>query len=271
MLWEAVLFSFALILGISAGFRIVQLLKPEGLSLSPVSFWQFILYFLIGTGLILIITVFLKLKKGRGIIFKSFFLLVTAWGGIIFLSLWLPGIVSLILIASLIFWWSKKPSVLSHNIAIILGMAGIGSVLGLRFEPLIVVALLIIFSIYDWVAVYKTKHMVKIAQSMIESRAILGLIIPKKPSDFWASLKKVKPGKGFMILGGGDVVFPLILCVSLIPEGVCKSLIVFVFSLLGLLFGFWLFSKQRTRKPIPALPPIALFSIIGYLITRIIP
>ena len=72
-----------------------------------------------------------------------------------------------------------------------------------------------------------------------------------------------------MILGGGDIVFPLILCVSLTPQGVLKPLIVAFFAALGLGLSFYLFTSQKTRKPIPALPPIALFSIIGFLITRL--
>jgi presenilin-like A22 family membrane protease len=86
----------------------------------------------------------------------------------------------------------------------------------------------------------------------------------------------VKPGGKFLILGAGDIVFPLILTVSLIPQGISDSLIVASFSLLGLLVGFLIFISQPPtgpgggRQPMPALPPIALFSIIGYLITRII-
>ena len=36
------------------------------------------------------------------------------------------------------------------------------------------------------------------------------------------------------------------------------------------LFSLLLFITQKTRKPIPALPPIALFSIIGFFITRLL-
>ena len=42
------------------------------------------------------------------------------------------------------------------------------------------------------------------------------------------------------------------------------------FSLLGLLASFWIFFQQKERRAIPALPPIALFSILGYLISRLV-
>jgi presenilin-like A22 family membrane protease len=55
----------------------------------------------------------------------------------------------------------------------------------------------------------------------------------------------------------------------LVLEGILSSLIVAFFSLIGLFVGFYILTKQKIRQPIPALPPIALFSIIGFLITLI--
>lgn len=105
------------------------------------------------------------------------------------------------------------------------------------------------------------------AKEMIEAKAILGIILPPKIAEFQAPLKDVKMGGKFVILGGGDIVFPLLLVTSLVPYGILKSLIVAIFALFGLFISFWIFISQKTRQPIPALPPIALFSIIGYLIT----
>lgn len=268
--WEAFLFSLTLALGIAGAFKLNQFLEIQEISLPPVSFWQFLLYFLLATLFIFLITSFGGFKKGKGIIFKALFVFAIGFGGILLLSLWLPDLIALILIGILIFRWIVKPSVLIHNLCVIFGIAGAGSVLGLRLNPLMVVALLILFSIYDFIAVYKTKHMIKMAKEMIESRAILGLIVPQKIPDFRESLKEVQPGGKFLILGGGDVIFPLILTASLIPEGILNSLIVALFALIGLFLSFWIFTSQRVRQPIPALPPIALFSIIGFLITRLI-
>jgi hypothetical protein len=136
-------------------------------------------------------------------------------------------------------------------------------------KPEIVIALLAVFSVYDIVAVYKTKHMVEMAKEMIDSRAILGLIIPRNLSGFGEGLIRLKPGGKFLILGGGDIVFPLFLCCSLIPSyGIAKSFLAAAFSILGLLASFFLFAFQKKRSPIPALPPIAFFSIVGYLVVR---
>jgi presenilin-like A22 family membrane protease len=102
------------------------------------------------------------------------------------------------------------------------------------------------------------------------------LILPQKFSEVSAPLKDVKMGGRFLVLGSGDIIFPLLLVSSLVPEGIKNSFIVAIFATIGLLVSIGIFLSQPPtstgggRKPIPALPPIALFSIIGYLITRIL-
>lgn len=98
----------------------------------------------------------------------------------------------------------------------------------------------------------------------------MGLIIPQKISDFLENPKEVKLKEKFVILGGGDVIFPLIFSVSMLSQGIISVLIVAFFSLLGLVASFAIFILQKKRQPIPALPPIALLSIIGYIITLLI-
>jgi len=267
---EAFLFSLTLGLGIAAAFKLNQFLEVQKITLPQISFWKFIIAFLLSTLFIFLIIRFLKFRKEKGTIFKIIFVLAVAFGGLLFLETWLLQPLPLIIITALIFWWWKRPLILNQNILIILGIAGIGSTLGLALQPLMVAVLLIIFSIYDYIAVYKTKHMIKMAKEMIEQKAILALVIPPNLSGFQASLGEIKPGGKFLILGGGDIVFPLLFCASLIPAGILNSIIVAFFSLIGLFVSFYIFTKQKVRAPIPALPPIAFFSIIGYLITKIL-
>ena len=267
---ETFLFCLTLGLGIAAAFRMNEIFKIQKVNIPQISFSQFILNFLLATLFIFLILRFVKFEKEKGTIFKILFILAVSLGGLLFLETWLPEPLSLIFVFVLIFWWLKKPSVLIQDLLIILGIAGTGSILGLSLNPLMVILLLVIFSIYDFIAVYKTKHMVRMAKAMLESRAILALVIPPNIFGFRESLEKIQPGGKFLILGGGDIAFPLIFSVSLIPSGILHSFIVALFSLIGLFASFWFFTKQKERKPIPALPPIALFSIIGYLIVSIL-
>jgi len=256
-------------LGILASIRIREIFEVQKITLPQISFWRFIISFLLATLFIFLLIRFLKFKKGKELIFKIIFTLTVFLGGVLFLEAFLLEPIPFILISLLIFWWWKKPSFLNQDILMILGIAGVGSTLGLALQPSMVIALLIIFSIYDYIAVYKTKHMIKMAKEMIEQRAILALVIPSTLSGFQASLEEIKPGGKSLILGGGDIVFSLLFCVSLIPTGILNSIIVALFSLIGLFTGFYFFLKQKTRKPIPALPLITLFALIGFLITKL--
>ena len=270
VVFELIFFILTQILGIFSTLRILEILRVEKIPLEPVSFWDFILGFTLATFLILLFIRFIKFKAGKSFLFRGLFILTISFGSFLFFSLWLGDFLTLILLIFLIFFWLKKPNILIHDFLLLSGIVGIGSIFGLRLEPLMVVLFLILFSVYDFIAVYKTKHMIKMAKEMMAAGAILGMILPSKVSDFNTDLKKVSPGGKFLILGGGDIIFPLILCVSIVSQGVLKSLIVALFAAVGLSFSFWFFISQKVRRPIPALPPIALFSIIGYLITRLI-
>ena len=164
----------------------------------------------------------------------------------------------------------KTKIVLLHNIGIILALAGIGAVLGVSLKPLAVIVLLLVLSFYDIIAVYKTGHMVKMAEDMIKSRAIFGLVIPQKFQGWKENLKNVRPGGEFMILGSGDIVMPLLLIASVIGfHGLAFGLVIFLFSTLGLFLTYYLFITQKTRRPMAALPPIAVMSIVGYLVALV--
>ena len=287
---EAFLFSLILGLGIFTGLRLSGVLVIEGvfprieispispfspnikipLSGSSLSLIQFLFYFLFALLFVFFIFFVLKSKRIKKIILKILFVLTTGLGGILSLGAWHMGPIILFVIGFLIFLWLQTKSILVHNLLLILGIVGMGSAVGLRIEPWTGVFILMIFSVEDYIAVYKTKHMIKMAEEMAEQEAILALIVPQKISDFRESLKEIRVGGKFLILGGGDIAFPLFFCVSLIPAGILSSLIVAVFALIGLFVSFWIFTNQKARQPIPALPPIALFSIIGFLITLLI-
>lgn len=268
--FEAFLFALNMALGILAGLRLKEIFEIQKIFPQPISVIELILYFVLATAFLLLVIYFFKRRKAKGVFFKIIFALTLGLGNFYFFGLWLPGIIVIPLIIVLIIFLFKKTSLLLHNAALLFAAAGIGAGLGMQLTPLAVVLLLAIFSVYDFIAVYKTKHMVKMAEVMLEHRAILGIVVPQKISDFRAQLKEVEPGGRFLVLGAGDIVFPLILVVSVLPFSVVDSLVVAIFSLIGLLAGFLIFISKKERTPMPALPPIALFSVIGYLLTILV-
>jgi len=271
-LGEVILFALSLLLAIFSSLRIPQIIgeKIEKIPLEPSSLWEILLSFLIVLLAVFLVIRFVKFQKGKEILFKLAFLAPVFIGGVFFLELWIGEPLALIFILILIFFWFKKTNALVHNLLLIMGIVGIGSVFGLRLPPMLVVILLIIFSIYDIVAVYKTKHMIKMAKEMLKVKAIPGLILPQKISELTQPIRELKMGGKFLILGGGDIIFPLLLVVSLVSYNLLSAIIVAIFATFGLFTSFLIFALQKTRKPIPALPPIATFSILGYLITTIL-
>lgn len=177
-----------------------------------------------------------------------------------------------ILAAALLTWTVLRfKIVLLHNIGIVLALSGVGAVIGFSLTPISVVILLVILSFYDIIAVYKTKHMVKVAEDMIKAGAISGLVIPQAWRDWLDNLQNVRPGGKFMILGSGDVILPVILVASVISyHNLMSGLIVSVFSFIGLFLTFYLFINQKTKRPMAALPPIAAALIIGYLVSIVL-
>lgn len=266
-LFEAGFFALALALGILTSLMLKELLNVYHVYSEPISIKNFLIWFFIGTAFIVWIIYFVKSNKGKRIFFKTLFLLAVVLGSLLFFNLWLPDLLSVFIVGLAVWFWLKKPLVILHNLLLVFAIAAVSARIGLSLRPETIIVLLLMFSVYDYIAVYKTKHMVKMAQEMISQQAIIGLVIPQRLIDFKADLKQVKQDGRFMILGAGDIVFPLILAVSVISQSIVYSLIIALFSLLGLLVSFLIFNKQKVRKPMPALPAIAIMSIIGYLIT----
>lgn len=281
LLWkEILLFVLTQVLGIFVTLRLLKLLEVLEIKLQPISLSSFLIYFLIVTLLILAL---LKISRGKaGFLLQILFILAVFFGLDILFSTFIVEPGAVILAAGLIALRFLQPTVLLHNLVVIGGLAGIGGMLGLSLSPRDVIILLVILSIYDVIAVYKTKHMTKMAKEMIKKRVILGIIVPEKISEFKASMTEVEKDKisitkvpklnkasRFMILGGGDLALPLLLITSVAHQNIWRSIIVLVFALLGLILMHLIFIKLK-RQPIPALPPLAVFSILGYLISLLI-
>lgn len=224
---------------------------------------------------IIVLLLLRRKKKALGFIYKAFLILIIISGSQIifgsFLSFPWEAILTLVVLTAFLFY----RNVFTHNIAIIIGIAGVGAVIGLGITPKIGVFLLVLLSFYDVIAVYKTKHMVQLARGMVESGAIFGFVIPSSVSGFFShrdeAMSKIDSERdGFMILGSGDIGLPLIMVCSLVPISFSSAVVVAIFSVIGLFITHFLFVNQGQRKPMAALPPIATMTIIGYLITVVI-
>jgi len=255
------LFSFFLI-GVLSIFSVAKISEFSEISPTLISWWQFLLAFGVGTAVILGL---IRIMHG-GMFLRIFFLLALFSGIFITMNIFLSNIWSLIFSLLLVTAYRFYSYIWFHNLVLILTLPGIAAVLGASITPYAAVILLIFMSVYDYIAVYKTKHMVKMAKAMIAGRAIFAMIYPEHWHGFKSHLDKAHPGEGFMMLGTGDFVFPIIMATSAFSISAVAAWTVLTVSLLGLLLMHLIFSLQKVRRPMPALPPLAAFAIIGFLI-----
>lgn len=260
-----VTFLLVQLVGLYTGYALSNMFVVEQMPAEQSLIW-FALSFLIATSLLVLGLKFFKGKKFFGILF----IFIIFVGSEAVFSVFLPEFLAIVLAAALVFIRHVKPNPIIHNLAIGLAIAGIGAQLGLMLPIQTVIILFVALSAYDIFAVYGTKHMVKMFRGLSERGVLLSLAIPEKKKHMSKNLKKLKPGKGsgFIMLGTGDLAFPLILAVSALSYGILSSLYVVIGSLFGVITVYYLLNKNR--EPMPALPPIAFFSVLGFLISLVL-
>lgn len=232
---------------------------------------------------IIAITLFLFLTKIKAeFIIRLWFFFVVAIALLIAFQAILPAIKYAFLIsglAALYFSFVKvyKRNILIHNITELLIYPGIAAV----FVPILniysILILLIIISVYDMWAVWHSGIMQKMAKYQINKvKTFSGFFVPYISKKLRLQLKKMKKSQlkkkkikvNVAILGGGDVVFPIITAgVVMLTFGLLYSLLVILGAALGLLYLF-IFSEKK--KFYPAMPFITAGIFLGLLVAWLI-
>jgi len=183
----------------------------------------------------------------------------------------LPGVIAFILAVLLAAYKIFRPNIYIHNLTEMFIYGGIAAI----FVPVLNVAsaavLLILISIYDAYAVWKSKHMIKLAKFQTQSKVFAGLFIPymKKTKTKPKAAKIVKQKKiKTAILGGGDIAFPLLFAGAVLKTTpFLTTLIIPVAVTTSLLF---LFLKSEKGKFYPAMPFLSVGCFVGYGIIALI-
>lgn len=259
---ELLLVAPILLLGLWAGARYYAALEIQKVSTGYSIPW-FLISFVIAVTLILVIIKFVKHKLPFQILMSlSIFI-----GSVVVLEAFMPSLYAFITVAALIVLYWVARNIMVHNLVIILTIAGIATYLGLMLPVLAILILLCVISIYDFIAVFKTKHMVRMFKSMADKGATMALIIPKTSGAVKKKVGKLSLKKGkreAVFLGTGDAAFPTMLAVAALQVGLYPALGVVVGALVGVAAVH--FTLIRMKKPLPALPPIAAMSALGYLV-----
>jgi presenilin-like A22 family membrane protease len=156
---------------------------------------------------------------------------------------------------------------------IIVGTSAI-IIFGISLNVLLILFLLICLALYDAISVYKTKHMIDLADTVMDLKLPVLLVVPKvrhyslinETKRLKEKLKDGEDREAFFI-GLGDIVMPGILIESIYysdPNG----LLVAIGSIIGTLIGFFVLMRfVLTGRPQAGLPLLCGGAIIGYLIT----
>jgi presenilin-like A22 family membrane protease len=225
-------------------------------------FLPVIIAILIGTGIFLLL---IKYKKFwimkiwfMSAIFLALFVALNAFRPEK-MSIYIPLIIAL----SIALWRIIKPNFWIQNLSELFIYGGLAAIFAPLFNIFSGIILLILIALYDAYAVWKSKHMIKLAKSQAKSKMFAGLLIPYqigriKKSEL-AKVKKVKVRTA--MLGGGDIGFPLIFAGIILKEmGLWQSLVIPFFAALGLGILFW---KANEKKFYPAMPFISAGCLIG--------
>ena len=153
---------------------------------------------------------------------------------------------------------------------------GVASIFGVSLDVWLVVVLLVLLAVYDAISVYKTKHMITLAEGVMELKTPILFVIPKRRdySFIREGIGKLGDGgeRSAFIIGMGDLIIPSILVVSanVFLQGTrlggiinLPALGAIIGSLVGLLLLLYF---VLSGKPQAGLPPLNGGTILGFLV-----
>jgi len=204
-------------------------------------------------------------------VFRPIFLLVLNIP--VNISLILSIVLALILVIALY----KYPEWYVIDICGIIIGAGAIAIFGISLGIFLVILLLIGLAIYDAISVYKTKHMIDLADTVMDLKLPVLLVIPKvrkyslikETESLKEKLEKDEERDAFF-MGLGDIVMPGILVAAsfrFIDDGLIVALSVMIGTLLGFAI---LMSFVIKGKPQAGLPLLGGGAIFGYIISSYI-
>ena len=252
------------------------------------SFVYIFLALLMGTAFVLLL---IKFKQGN--FWKVWFFLSVVVTLVISLNTWIFRLFAsfgsstilfgvTIFIASLFAYYKVfRQNVLIHNISEVFIYGGLAALLVPIMNMTSIVIVLILVALYDMYAVWKSKHMIAMAQFQTEQKVFAGLFIPyktdtvkeerqpvvqKKVMKSTASKKIVVPTPSKIstaILGGGDVAFPLLFSGVLMKTAgnYFAPALTTVTTTLALALLFYYGEKGKFY---PAIPFVAAGCFVGY-------
>lgn len=161
-------------------------------------------------------------------------------------------------------------------IGILIG-AGVTAIIGISFGVMPTLILLILLAVYDAISVYQTKHMLALAEGVMDMKVPILFVIPNHLNFSFREYKYEKDAKReAFFMGLGDAIMPTILVVSanvFITEGYMNLPLIGLLNMpalgaaLGTFVGFAaLMAVVAKGNPQAGLPFLNTGAILGYVV-----
>lgn len=225
-----------------------------------------------------------KVTSNKIILIMDAMMVVTSasFGFGIILSLFLTNVqplpfVVLIYGLALLSFYAKRKWPELRNYVTIMAISSAGVILSLMFDMNSILIFFGILSVYDLVSVFVTKHMIQLANA-----------VTAQPTSFTVASQQILPKKNFkeieispstknppiavsrVELGGGDLLIPLVFSLVSFKATLSftSAVVVAIFACGGLIATLAILI--RYRRPLPALPPLFVSSLIGYFLITLL-
>ncbi len=158
----------------------------------------------------------------------------------------------------------------------VLVAAGASALFGVSLAVVPTLILLILLAVYDYIAVYRTKHMIKLAEGVMDLKMPIMFVMPRRWGYSFVRAKGLPQEGGereAYFMGLGDAVMPTMLAVSANTFLAVPRLLGFVNvpalgSILGTLASYLIlmYIVVELKKPQAGLPFLCTGSIVGFLL-----
>lgn len=244
------------------GIYVANVFMQEGIKTTiinedPNDIWNaigLISYILIFTGVFLLLMKFSKTGKILSLMEKIVVFSTTS----IFVYTIFPDVSFLFAILFLAMRILLPENIMLRNISAVISASVVGSLIGVSLNIFPVILFVAALSIYDIIAVFFTKHMIAMAETLKEKNLALAFSIPTKEHNY--------------IVGTGDLVIPLVFVVSSMSSFFAETsnrimanylgILILAMSLIGLFATLWITKEKKIAMP--ALPLQCFLMIVAW-------
>lgn len=161
------------------------------------------------------------------------------------------------------------------DIAGVLVATGATAIFGVSLAIIPTLLLLVLLAVYDFISVYKTKHMVRLAEGVMDLKLPIMFVVPRRWGYQYRQISgKIEPGqeREAYFMGLGDAVMPSMLAVSanafLKAPGIWFISYPALGTMIGTLisYGALMYIVATVKKPQAGLPFLCTGAIVGFLI-----